>query len=259
MASQLFAGKKRKFDMLGWRQFMVSPRGTIVYAATKTGVKGMDSVADIKALKGKVLRYGAKTPTSSELRIILAFELLGMNVETVFGLARGAARKAIQRGELQVSHDSSNSYLRKVRKLEKKGIVKPLFTLGYPEGGKIARDPVFPNILTVAEVYEKMNGKAPSGPNWRALEAFIAMSVTASKGFALPKGTPDDIYNAYVKAAKMSVKDKEFKKRAKKILGKYPQVFGKEANDAVTAAVGFPPEVQKWLKAYIKTKFNVKL
>lgn len=259
MVSQLFAGKKRKFDMVGWRQFIVSPRGTMVYAATATGAKGMDPVADIKAMKGKDIKYGAKAPNAGELRTILAFELLGMDVKSVFGLARGATRKAMMRGELQINHDTTDTYLTKVAKLEKQGHMVKLFTLGYPLGEKIERDPVFPDVLTVGEVYEKLNGKKPSGPNWRALKAFMAMGVTASKGFALPKGTPDDIYNAYVNAAKKSIEDPDFRKRAEKMLGNYPQVFGKDANDTVNEAVNLPPDIDKWLKNYLRTKFNVKI
>jgi tripartite-type tricarboxylate transporter receptor subunit TctC len=258
MVSQMFGGSKRKLDMLKWRQIIVSPRGTIIYFHKRTGVTGKDIVADIKKLKGQKLRYGAKKANAGELRSILAFELLGLPVQSIFGLSRGKARKAMMRGEIEVNHDTAGTYLKKVAKLEKKGTVVSLFTLGYPKGDKIIRDPAFPNMLTVGEVYQKINGKAPSGPNWEALKAFLNLGVAASKGLALPKGTSDEILNAYVGAMKKVIKDKDFQKRAKKLLGGYPQVLGKDAGAAVKGALDLDPKVDKWLKKYLLDKFNVK-
>ena len=77
--------------------FIVSPQGTVAYAITKTGVTGKDPVADIQTLRKQKLKYGSKQPDAGELRVILAFELLGMNVDTVFGLARGEVRQAMMR------------------------------------------------------------------------------------------------------------------------------------------------------------------
>lgn len=257
MVSQIFGGKKVKYDILGWRPVIVSPHGTVLYALASTGIKGKDIVADIKTLRGQQLKYGAKKATASELRAILSFELLGLNVKTIFGLSRGKSRKAMMRGELQLNHDTAGSYFKKVSKLVRDGMVVPLYTLGYPKATGVVRDPAFPDLPHVAEVYEKLNGKKPSGQNWKALKYFMNMGVMASKGFALPKGTPDDIYDVYVAAAKAAVQDKEFRKRAKKLLGVYPQSFGKDAAAIYKNAVQLPPDVDKWLRAYIKTKFDV--
>ena len=107
----LLAGKKREFDVLRWRQFIVSPQGTVAYVTTKTGAKGQDPVADIQTLRKQKLKYGSKQPDAGELRVILAFEMLGMNVDTVFGLARGEVRQAMMRNELELNHDTAETYL----------------------------------------------------------------------------------------------------------------------------------------------------
>jgi len=259
MVAQLFGGKKRKFDMLKWRQVVVSSRGTVIYARPKTGATGKDIVADIKKLRSQELLYGAKKANAGELRTIVAFELLGLNVRSIFGLSRGKARKAFIRDELTINHDTAGTFFKKVQKLVKKGQAVPLFTLGYMKDGKVVRDPALPKLPSVPEVYEKLNGKAPSGPKWEALKSMLALGVTASKGFALPKGTPDDIVNAYIKAIKMTMKDKKFLKKAKKRLGPYPQVYGKDAQQAIIDAVTLTPSAEKWLKTYLKKKFNVKV
>ncbi len=259
MVAQLFGGKKRKFDMLKWKQVIVSSRGTVVYVRPKTGVTGKDIVADIKKLRGQKLLYGAKKPNAGELRTIVAFELLGLNVKSIFGLSRGKARKAFMRDELTINHDTAGTYFKKVRKLVKKGEAIPLFTLGYPKDGKVVRDPALPKMPTVPEIYTKLNGKAPSGGKWEALKSMLSLGITASKGFALPKGTSDEIVNTYIKALKKTVKDKKFLKKAKKRLGPYPQVYGKDAQQAIIDAVTLSPAASKWLKKYLLEKFNVKV
>jgi tripartite-type tricarboxylate transporter receptor subunit TctC len=259
MVAQLFGGKKRKFDMLKWKQIVVSSRGTVVYARPSTGATGKDIVADIKMLRGKELLYGAKKANAGELRTIVAFELLGLNVRSIFGLSRGKARKAFMRDELTINHDTAGTYFKKVKKLVKKGQAVPLFTLGYPKGGKVIRDPALPNMPTVPELYTKLNGKAPSGPKWEALKSMLALGITASKGFALPKKTPKAIVKAYINAVKMTMKDKKFLKKAKKRLGPYPQVYGKDAQQAIIDAVTLTPAASKWLKDFLKKKFNVKV
>ena len=259
MVAQLFGGKKRKFDMLKWRQVIVSSRGSIVYVAPRTRVSGKNIVADIKMLRKQELFYGAKTPTAGELRTIIAFELLGLNVKTIFGLSRGRSRKALMRGEITINHETTGTYFKKVKKLVKQGKAVPLFTLGFPKDGKIVRDPAFPDMLAVPEIYKLLNGKEPSGGKWEAYKSMLVLGVTASKGLALPKGTPPEIVDAYIEALKRTVKDRAFLKIAKNELGSYPQVYGKDAQQAVVKAVTLSPAASKWLKAFLERKFNIKI
>jgi tripartite-type tricarboxylate transporter receptor subunit TctC len=259
LAAQLFGGKKRKFDVLKWRMIIVASMGTIVYAHPSTGATGKDIVADIKKLRGQELLYGAKKPNAGELRTIVAFDLLGLNVRSIFGLSRGPARKAFMRSELTIAHDTVGAYFKKVEKLVKQGKAIPIFTLGYPQGGKIVRDPGMTHLPTIPEVYEKVNGKAPSGPQYEALESLLALGISASKGLALPKGTSDEILNTYIEAAKQAADDKEFQKRGKKIFGPYPQLYGKDAAAAIKKAVDLSPETSKWLKGFLLKNFDLKV
>ena len=258
LVAQLFAGKKREFDVLKWRQFIVSPQGTVAYATTKTGATGKDQVADIKKLSPQKLKYGSKQPDAGELRVILAFELLGMNVDTVFGLARGEVRQAMMRNELELNHDTAETYMVNGEKMRKDGMIVPLFTLGYPKGEEIVRDPAFPDMMTASELYEKLNGKKPSGPLFEAYKSFVNLGVAASKGFALPTGTPDEIREVYVAAMKKTLDDPEFKKAAGEEVGDYPQLFGNDADFAIKQAVDLSPETNKWLTDFLFKKYGFK-
>jgi len=258
LVAQLFAGKKREFDVLKWRQFIVSPQGTVAYVTTKTGVTGKDPVADIQTLRKQKLKYGSKQPDAGELRVILAFELLDMNVDTVFGLARGEVRQAMMRGEIELNHDTAETYLANGEKMQKDGQIVPLFTLGYPKGDQIVRDPTFPQLLTASELYEKLNGKAPSGPLYEAYKSFVNLGVAASKGFALPEGTSDDIREVYVVAMKKTLDDPEFKKASGEEVGEYPQLFANDADFAIKQAVDLSPETNKWLLDFLSSKYGFK-
>jgi tripartite-type tricarboxylate transporter receptor subunit TctC len=258
LVAQLLAGKKREFDVLKWRHFIVSPQGTVAYAITKTGATGKDPVADILALRKQKLKYGSKQPDAGELRVILAFELLGMNVDTVFGLARGEVRQAMMRGEIELNHDTAETYLANGEKMQKDGMIAPLFTLGYPKGEDIVRDPTFPQLMTASELYEKLNGKAASGPLFQAYKSFVNLGVASSKGFALPPGTSDEIRDIYVAAMRKTLEDPDFKKASGEEVGDYPQLFGKDADFAIKQAVDLSPETNKWLLDFLSSKYGFK-
>ncbi|MEQ8195080.1 MAG: hypothetical protein RIB59_11390, partial [Rhodospirillales bacterium] len=197
----------------------------------------------------------------SELHAFLVFDLLGINnVKPVLGLSSGDQRKAILRGEINVKRDSTINYLTKVEKYVKKGTLVPWITLGYMSKGKIGRDPAFPKMPTIIEAYKAVNGgKAPSGIAYDTYMHFYHMAVTASKGFALPPKTPQAIVDAYVEAAKKINADKEFAKKAGKMYGVYPILYGDEAREAVRAAVGLTPEAKKHVAKFIKDKFGLNI
>ena len=250
---------KVKYDVLSWRPVVLSPQGSIFYARPETGVKGEDVSADINALRAAKLNFGAKNPTSSELRAVLAYEMLEVkDVNVVFGLSSGKQRKALLRGELDINYDSANAYYRKVGKFADKGEVVPIFTMGFAQSdGTIVRDPAAPDMATIPEAYEKLYGKKPSGVVSDAFMNFLHMGVSASKSLVLPAGTPDDVHAAWVDAIKKSMEDPEFQKLAKKAIGVYPQFFGDDAAKVLKAATDMKPETRDWIKKFIKERFEV--
>ncbi len=258
LVAYVIGGDKVTFKLLEMRPVLLSPRGAIFYVNPKTGVKGKDIVADIKALQNTKLTYGSKNPTSSEMRGALAFEMLGIkDVNVVFGLSSGQQQKAFLRGELNINYDTAGTYSRKLSKYEKEGKLIPVFSMGYGAAdGSIVRDPAYPEMPTITEGYTKLNGKAPSGPAAAAYNAYLHMGVTASKSFILPKGTPDEIVDVWVEAVKKVVADKGFRKVAAKVVGAYQQSYGKDAANVLRMATDVSPETKAWLKAWIKRRFD---
>jgi tripartite-type tricarboxylate transporter receptor subunit TctC len=260
-SSMVLGGKKVKYSLFEWQYIMLEPTGTVFYTRPETGVKGKNVRDDVTAFRNIQVIAGAKSPTSSELHAFLVFDLLGIkNVKPVFGLSSGGQRKAILRGEVNFKRDSTLNYLTKVEKYVKKGTLVPWLTLGYWDNGKVVRDPAFPNLPTVVEAYKAVNGgKEPSGTAWNSYLPFFHMAVSTSKGFALPPKTPQAVVDAYITAAKKIQKDKDFAKKAGKMYGVYPILYGKDANGIVRAATELTPQAREHITKFIKEKFGVNI
>ena len=258
--NQMFGGKKVKFDIGGWRAILVNPIGTTFYARPdSTGIKGKDLKTDLLALQKAETTFSSKSKTSAELRSMLAFDLLGFfPKKVVFGLSSGKRRKAVLRSELNLSQDNTIKFLKSVKKWEKKGDVLGFMTFGMPTpDGKILRDPALPDLPTIGEGYEALYGKKPDEKSlqWQAIRKF-SLLVTTSKALMLPKGTPDDIYNTYVTAAKKMWADPAFQKRIKKTHAKYPAYFGSDAERMVQDTIRWDPKLRKWLDGWLEKKLD---
>ncbi|MEQ8196264.1 MAG: hypothetical protein RIB59_17410, partial [Rhodospirillales bacterium] len=201
-------------------------------------MNGKDIVADIKALRkagqSKRLLMGGKNPTASDLQSFIAYDFLGIpNVKPVYGLSTGNRRKAIARGEIELSMDPVLKCKQQHKKMIKQGVIVYM-TLGFANpDGAIVRDPSLPNFPHVGEVYEILNGKKPAGVQWQGIKNLLNMIVMANKGLWLPKGAPQDVVDLYVATIKNIYKDKQFIKLTKKQFGEYPQTFGAAGKDVV--------------------------
>ncbi len=255
--SYVFGGKKVKFNLLKWNPIVLSPFGVCLQARKELGVSGKDAVADVKAIRkagasGRLL-MGDKHATASGLFAFVAYALLDYpNVKPLFGLSSGKRRKAIARGELQLSIDTMIKCKKNHKKLKKRGVIT-YAALGFADSsGKIGRDPIMPDLPSVAEVYEKLNGKKPSGIHWKALVSLINLTSMSNKGLWLPRDVSKDVTDTYAKTIKKIYKDKKFKKLTKKRFGKNPQSFGKDALEVVKRGAGIDPEVKKWIMKFVK-------
>ena len=103
----------------------------------------------------------------------------------------GPMALAFERGEFTVNYDNTLSFKNNRKKLIADGIAIPLYTLGVVnENGEVVRDPALPNVPHFIEVYKAVNGKPPAGDAYEAWYSLYQMSVTMSKSWNLPAGTP---------------------------------------------------------------------
>jgi tripartite-type tricarboxylate transporter receptor subunit TctC len=235
---------------------LVSPTGGVVYVNPELGAK---NAKDIPKLRGKKMKYGSQGPTSLDLVPVLAFEIMQLDVDPVFGLARGPARVAYERGESLIDYQTSSAYLRNVVPLIKAGKAVPLFSWGVlNDKGEFVRDPTFPDLPHFAEAYEMAYGKKPSGVAYEAFKAFVVAGFAAQKPIFLPKGTSKDVVDTYVQALERAVKNPQFKEKAADELGDYEQAVGPAAREAMKVALNIDPKAKAWVKDWLTRRFNVK-
>src|SRR5918994_1954702 len=235
---------------------LVSPTGGVVYVNPELGAK---SARDIGKLRGKKMKYGSQGPTSLDLVPVLGFEIMQLDVDPVFGLARGPARLAYERGESLIDYQTSSAYIRNVVPLIKAGKAVPLFSWAARNNkGEFARPPPFPDLPHFAEAYEMAYGKKPSGTAYDAFKAFVVAGFAAQKPIFLPKGTPKDIVDTYVQTLDKVVMMPAFKEKAGDELGEYQQAVGPAAQEAVKVALSIDPKAKAWVKDWLTRRFEVK-
>jgi tripartite-type tricarboxylate transporter receptor subunit TctC len=246
-----------KYDYKNWVPVLASPTGGVVYINPTTGVKGPE---DLAKLKGKKMKYGSQGATSLDLVPILAFQILGLDVDPVFGMkGRGDARLAYERGEAAIDYQTSSAYLRNVVPLVKAGKATPLFSWGVlNDKGEFVRDPTFPDLPHFVEFYEKAYGKKPSGIEFVAFKSFCVAGFAVQKLIFLLAGTPQDIIDAYVMALQKGIATPEFKEKSKAELGDYEQATGKAAEAFLKVALEVTPEARQWVRKWLTEKYNVK-
>jgi tripartite-type tricarboxylate transporter receptor subunit TctC len=253
----VFQKGKVEYDLNKWEPVLLSPQGSVVYAAPSLAVQGPK---DLPKLRGKEVVFGGHNASSAELRTIVTFELLGLKPRYVWGLNRGPARLAFERGELNINYDTAPGFFKNASQLVKAGKAVPLYTLGVlHEGGEVSRDPNFKDLPSFPEAYEIVHGKKPSGEGYEAWKALLKMGVMANKALMLPAGTPKPIVEAWRTAIRKVLDDPQFEKQAAAVVEGYPQFVGEAARPIIKDATTFSPQAWRWIKNYLQTSHNVTL
>lgn len=255
----LLGDPRVRYDYAAWVPVLASPTGGVMYVRPELGVRGPADYAKLKAAQG--LRYGSQGPTSLDMVPALAFELLGLDVQVVFGMqGRGQGRLAFERGETPIDYQTSSAYISQVMPLVREGKAVPLCSWGVlNDTGEIVRDPNFPDLPHFAEFVQASTGSAPSGPAWEAWRALFVAGFGAQKFVVLPKTTPANLVEAYKEAFRKTLADPEYREKRGPVIGEYEEVVGPPADRAYAAATTMSPEVRQWTRDWLLRRFNHRL
>ncbi len=264
-SNYMLGDKRAKFDMDDFVPVILSPRGITQYVRSNLNIqKETDLKSKIEKLRSypkEKLVFGGKTPTSGGLALRTALSLLGVEVNSVWGMGgNGPMALAFERGEFTMSYDNTLSFLNNRAHMIKSGLAVPLYTFGViNEDGSISRDPALPEVPTFNEAYEAVHGKKPSGPEYEAWKSLMAVSVPLSKSWNLPAGTSPEIV-AIWRGAAVKVYDEVMKTpKGLKVFGPYKNLMTEAAakiqkdGTTLTAASG------EWLGKYVKERYNLKI
>jgi tripartite-type tricarboxylate transporter receptor subunit TctC len=254
----LLGDPRVRYEYKDWNVVLVSGTGGVAYLPPDIAKK-FDGTAN--NLRDIDFIWGSQGATRLDLVPMLAWEMLGMKVEAVFGIeSRGNGRLMFERGEANIDYQTSPAYLKSVVPLVEQGKAVPMMTWGALDAdGNIVRDPTFPDIPTFKEVCEATKGCETSGDAWEAWKAFFIAGFPAQKMVFLPNGAPEEAIATYTKAFNDIMARPDFPKMSEATLGTYPQMTGKQAKIALKLGTDVPDEPKAYVKKWLKERFGVEL
>jgi hypothetical protein len=254
----LLGDPRVRYEYKDWNVVLASGTGGVAYLPPDLAKKFGGSA---EGLRGINFIYGSQGATRLDLVPLLAWEMLGLKVEPVFGIkGRGDGRLMFERGEANIDYQTSSSYLKGVVPLVEEGKAVPMMTWGSLDAdGNIIRDPTFPDIPTFKEVCTATSGCEPKGEKWEAWKAFFVAGFPAQKMVFLPQGAGKDAIATYTKAFQAVHARPDFAKISAKRLGKYPQMTGDTAAGALRSATSVPEEAKAFVVNWLNERYGVKL
>lgn len=255
----LLGDPRVRYEYNDWNVVLASGTGGVAYLPPDLAEK-MDG-NDASGLKDTDFIYGSQGATRLDLVPLLAWEMLGLNVEPVFGIkGRGDGRLMFERGEANIDYQTSSSYLKGVTPLVEAGTAVPMMSWGALDAdGNIVRDPTFPDMPTFKEVCEATDGCETSGEKWDAWKAFFVAGFPAQKMVFLPAGASNDAIVTYTAAFEAVKARADFAEISGGRLGKYPQMTGAEAQGALASATQVPEAAKSFVVNWLSDRYGVTL
>lgn len=244
------------YDLEQMRPVLGSASGVVAFVREETGV---ESVQDLSSPDTQLV-YPGTSATGSGTLAVLTMEVLGIreDVNVVMGYeGAGAQDLAFAQGEANFGFQSGASYVQNVLPLVEEGEARPLLALGLPDGqGGTIRDPALPELPTVAEVYEELNGAPPSGEAWDALT--LSKAVMPFRGFFVHGDIPEEALEALETGARATLEDAEYLAAAAAELGDYPLYVGDDWDPIMTTIREADPAVREWLQTWLRDEYDVR-
>jgi tripartite-type tricarboxylate transporter receptor subunit TctC len=245
-----------QYDLKKMKPLLAAPQGGAVYASPSTGIASPKDILNAE----EPLIYAGISATGNDLVTLLSFKLLGADVKSILGYeGRGPSRVAFEQGESNIDYQTVSAYYKNVEPLIGEGKAVPLYSFGMLDAnGDVIRDPAFPDLPTVKEVYKEIHGKDPSGMEWEAYKVTLGAGFSVQKILWLHSDAPQEAVDALAKAAEGVSKDAEFIEKAKEALGGYDLITGAQLEGAVKTITSASDEVLEWILTYLEKEQGVK-
>ncbi|MBI4540837.1 MAG: hypothetical protein HY704_15145 [Gemmatimonadetes bacterium] len=244
-----------RYDFRDFSAILASPAGGVVFVSPKLGVT---SAAELPRT-GVPIVYGGISPTGTDLIMLVAFELLGLDVKTILGYnSRGATRMAFEQGETNIEFQIMATYLAHIKPQVEQGAVVPLFSFGIlDEEGNVVRDPTVPELPSIRDVYVAISGHEPAGPLWEAYKAVLAAGFAVLKVLWVHDDAPPEAIEILRRAAGELTNDPAFLEAARMDVGEYPFYVGETAEQRFAVATDVSPAALEWLRSFLVDQHGV--
>ena len=247
-----------EYDLAAMRPAYSLPFGAVIYVSPRTGI---ESSADLHSLDTTLI-YGGIAAAASDLPVLLAFELLELDLRAVLGFdGRGPARLAFERGETNIDFQFTPAYMSQVVDMVEAGSAVPIMSAGSvgDDGVLSARDLAFPDYPTVYEVYEELYGEPPSGVEWDAFQAIGATTFNFGLTAYLPESTPDDVIEIFEETIAAINADPDYQEQSQEAVGGYDLLPASAVTDSLREALQPSDEVREHLRNLLSDKYDVEL
>ncbi|MCE8051836.1 hypothetical protein HBJ58_09450 [Halomonas desiderata] len=247
-----------EYDLAAMRPAYSLPFGAVIYVSPRTGI---ETPADLHS-PDMPLIYGGIAAAASDLPVLLAFELLDLDLRAVLGFdGRGPARLAFERGETNIDFQFTPAYMSQVVDMVEAGSAVPIMTGGSvgDDGVLSARDLAFPDYPSVYEVYEELHGEPPSGVEWDAFQAIGATTFNFGLTAYLPEGTPDEVIEIFEQTITAINDDPDYQEQSQDAIGGYDLLPASAVTDSLSEALQPSDEVRDYLRTLLSEKYDVEL
>lgn len=247
-----------RYDFTQWRALMAYSAGVVVYTSPREEVS---NIWELLEKKDRQLVLASIGPASEDIFVLLALDILDIDVSTVFGLrGRGSARKFYERGDANIDFQTTAAYMAYVKPQADAGRAVPLFSLGaFDQERNYIRDPMAPDLPNLAEVYERAHGRTPTGEAWDAWMALYSAGLGSLKLIVVPQETPEPIIAAYTQAIEELKNDKQYTDALSELVGPEGIVGAQQAAELLHSRVNLSLETRQWLIDWIYEKYQVRL
>jgi tripartite-type tricarboxylate transporter receptor subunit TctC len=243
-----------KFNFLDMIPIAGFPVGSVWYVSRDTGVR---SAADLEH-PPKALHYAAVAASGRDLSGLLAFDLFGIDVQVTFGHTSGGASTLLTFERRESNFDMQTTSVYRTRLAGRPDVV-PLYTDGILDAhGDIVRDPNWPDLPSVKDVYTTLHRKEPSGLQWEAYKIALATRGALDMIVWLHSDAPKEVVDEITSAFRDMSHDPEYQKALAEQTGGYPIIVGQEVLEPlVRRTFDIDPSVREWLYGWLEQKYNI--
>jgi tripartite-type tricarboxylate transporter receptor subunit TctC len=252
----LLGDPRVRYEYADWTPILASPTGGVVYLPPDIGARFDGSANN---LRDEFYLFGSQGATTLDLVPLLAFELLGLQVDPVFGVTgRGDGRLMFERGEANIDYQTTAAYISNVAPLVEQGLAVPMMSWGVlDDAGNIVRDPTFPDIPSFYEVCQATDGCDVDGLGFRAWRAFFVAGFAAQKLVYLPGTASAETVAMYEAALREMFARPDFAEISAQELGEYTQMIGDAARVAHESATQVDAEARQYVLDWLRDTYGI--
>jgi tripartite-type tricarboxylate transporter receptor subunit TctC len=247
-----FSFKYSQFTPLGGVQI----GGLVVYSRTDAVTGDLHDPRNIVSTE-PALRFGGMPPEHGRMIIsTMGLDLIGANYRYIAGYpSSGNIRAAIISGEVNTATDAAHAYLNQVVPvLVDEGHALPIFSMPMlNDEGELVHNKLVPNVPSLPDLYEMLNGNKPSGIIWESIATLLELDQTMQHVFLGPPGMDSAAVDAFRTGLEKAMASAAYREEAERILSYVPEPVGHERQAEILGSTGdVKPEVLEYIRAHIE-------